>query len=73
VVIVTVLPVLLIGYSLVASLRAPETDLRLLFGTLLITAVASFVIWDLVRSPVASTEAVARTTRRRGLRAPSRH
>jgi hypothetical protein len=57
-VVVTVVPVLLIGYALAASLLAPDTDVPLVLGALLITGVASFVIWDTLRSGSRPAEAL---------------
>jgi hypothetical protein len=43
---VTVIPVLLIGYSLCASLLAPDTDMSLVLSACLISGVGGFVVWD---------------------------
>ena len=66
-VIVALMPILLIGYSLGASLRAPDTDLILVLGSLLITAVGGFVIWDAVLSAAGSVALDRRRTARRTL------
>jgi hypothetical protein len=53
-VIVALIPILLIGYSLCLSTEAPSTDVTLVLGTVLITGVGAFVIWDTVLSAASS-------------------
>jgi len=53
-VVVALMPILLIGYSLEASIRALHADAILVLGTLLITGVGAYVIWDAILSSSGS-------------------
>ena len=59
---VTLIPVLLIGYSLGVSLMTPEMDVLLVVSALLIMGVGGFVIWDTALSPVRAVAVATRAT-----------
>jgi hypothetical protein len=70
-VIVAMVPVLLIGYSLGASIMAPETDMSLVLSALLITGVGGFVIGDTLLArwqPVGAMRPVRILRQPRGIR-----